>query len=480
MTETQKTSGTRKAGTVHKEKVPAASAEFCRILARDEFMDNDTRKTGLNNNDLIIGPSGAGKTRGYVIPNILQCNGSMIITDTKGSIRDQVEGILKKKGYRVLSIDFTDCGEGCGYNPLDFIRYDEKTGRYKEQDILTVAACLIPLTDMKEPVWELSARMYVESMIGYVLECLPREEHNLISVMKLFQEMPTGRYDRLFRELSELNPESFAAIRYNLYKTAKHAERMYESIRAYISMRLSALSFEAVKRMLTAAERISFADLGREKTAVFVCISDTDRSMDYLAGLFYTQALQVLCASADKESVDCRLKVPVRIILDDFAANMVIPDFDKITSVIRSREIHVSIILQSISQLESLYGHARAMTIINNCDNLLYLGGQDVETARYMSGKANRTLDSVLNMPLEQAWLFTRGRQPKPVQKYDIRCHRHYRNLPEYRRKNQNQEKKEVPHEGTTEYKGLCQNPGGPSEGEASGLPDRGTRGDEK
>ena len=133
--------------------------------------------------------------------------------------------------------------------------------------------------------------------------------------------------------------------------------------------------------------------------------------------LFRSQALQGLCRSADRDYPDHRLPVSVRFILDDFATNTVIPDFDSIISVIRSREIYVSIIIQSLSQLEGLYGHAKAMTIINNCDNCLYLGGQDVETASYFSLKMNRTVDTILNLPLDAAILFTRGQRPRRVEK---------------------------------------------------------------
>ena len=166
--------------------------------------------------------------------------------------------------------------------------------------------------------------------------------------------------------------------------------------------------------------RVDFRALGREKTAVFLTISDMDRSMDRLVNLFYTQAFQALCRSADRDYPGHALPVPVSVILDDFATNACIPDFDNIIAVIRSRGICVSIILQSISQLEAIYGQSRAMTIINNCDNLLYLGGQDVETARYISVKANKSADTILNMPLDEAWLFTRGRAPRKVEKYDM------------------------------------------------------------
>lgn len=415
--------------------IRGSNKENCRILAENCMMNNDTWVTGLNNNDIVIGPSGSGKTRSYVKPNILQCNESMIIADTKGSIQKEVEVVLKQSGYKVINIDFTDCFSSYGYNPLDYVRYDEENGKYREQDIMTVSACIIPLENTKEPVWDLSARMYLESIIAYVLECLPQEEHTLGSVVTLFNEMPTGRFDRLFMELCELNPESFAVARYKMYRGTKNAEKMYESIRAMIAERLSSMAFDGARVLFCNPNKIDFASLGREKTAVFLTISDTDRSLDRIVNLFYTQALMVLCNSADKDYEDNRLKVPVRMILDDFASNVYIPDFDKIISVIRSREIYVSIILQSISQLDDMYGEAKARTILNNCDNCLYLGGQDVETARYVSTKANRTMNSVLTMPLESCWLFTRGKEPRMVNKFDLKTHKKYKELPEYKAK---------------------------------------------
>ena len=357
-----------------------------RILARDVTVSNDTWVTGLNNNDLIIGGSGAGKTRGYVLPNVLQCSESMIIADTKGSLQAQVAPMLRKNGYKIININFRDCFRSEGYNPLDYVRYDAGRDKYNEQDIMTIAACCIPVENSRDPFWELSAQMYLESIIAYTLECLPEEEHNMISVLRLFGEMNTGKFTLLFQELEEQCKGSFALSRYRLYKDTRKAERMFESIRGIMATNLSALSFDGARALFQNPNKIRFEAIGQEKTAVFLTVSDTDRSMDKLANLFYTQALQALCNSADR-CENYRLPVPVRFFLDDFAANVFIPDFDKTISVIRSREISVSVILQSLSQLEGMYGHAKAMTIINNCDHCLYLGGQCVETARYISVK---------------------------------------------------------------------------------------------
>ena len=402
-----------------------------RILADGCWRSNNTWETGLNNNDLIIGPSGAGKTRGYVKPNLLQCSESVIVADTKGSLIDEVGPALRKRGYEVINVDFTNMVGSYGYNPLDYIRYDPMAQKYREQDIMSIAACLVPVENGKDPFWDYAAAMYLASFIGYVLECLPEGEHTLEYAAKLLPEMYTKRANQLFQELGEQNPNSFAYQKYQMFIGSSRAEKMHASILGILAEKLDPLTYDGPLAMYRKPNRVNFRTLGQKKTAVFLTVSDTDRSVDRLVNLFYTQALQCLCESADRDYPDHRLPVPVRLILDDFASNACIPDFDKIISVIRSREISVSVIIQSLSQLETLYGHARAMTIINNCDNCLYLGGQDVETARYISVKANRTADSILNMPLDEAYLFTRGSRPQKVHKYDLRRHACYQELPE-------------------------------------------------
>ena len=164
------------------------------------------------------------------------------------------------------------------------------------------------------------------------------------------------------------------------------------------------------------------------KTALFLSVSDSDRSQDALINLFYTQALQYLMAAADSRP-DSRLPIPVRFILDDFSTNTVIPDFDKIISVIRSREIYVSLIIQSLSQLDSLYDHAKAQTIINNCDHCLYLGGTDIQTAEYFAKKFNCQVSTVLNLPLNGLFIFERGSEPRKARKYELDSDTAYRSL---------------------------------------------------
>lgn len=405
-----------------------------RILAKGCYISNNTWATGLNNNDIIIGPSGSGKTRGYVKPNILQCNESMIIADTKGNLIKELKKPLEKAGYKVIDMNFKNLAHSYGYNPFDYIRYDKESGRYNEQDILTIASAIVPKPASKnDPFWELAAKMYFTSAVAYTMECLPEDEHNLDSAITLSLQMGSGNYAKLIEELECVNPDSLAARTYNLFKSTYKSEKTEASILAILGEKFNGLILSELLKMYKSENRIDFRSLGREKTAVFLSISDTDRSKDRIISLFYTQALQALCNSADFDYEDCRLPVPVRFILDDFATNAYIPDFDKIISVIRSREIYVSIILQSITQLDALYGASNAKTIINNCDNCLYLGGQDIDTANYMSFKANKSITTILNMPLEEAYLFTRGREPRLVEKYDITEHKKYRELEESR-----------------------------------------------
>ena len=403
-----------------------------RLLADNVSVSNDTRETGLANNDLIIGPTGSGKTRSYVLPNLLDTQESFIVTDTKGSLCKQVAPLLERRGFQVIELDFSDlCHSPWGYNPFRFIRWDEDRGRYREQDILTVSAALVPIDDPRQPFWELIARNLMEALVAYTLECLPPEEHNMMSVIRLFDESGTQILDSLMRELSVLNPDSFAASRWKRFQTCQKADKMYGSILGILSQKLSSFGFNGVENLFLNARQLDFAEVSRRKTAVFVKVSDCDFSLSTLTSLFYTQAIQTLVAEADNRP-DNRLAIPVRLYLDDFA-NLDIPDFDKTISVIRSREISVSVVLQSVTQLESAYGHSKAMTIIDNCDHLLYLGGQSLETAYFIGHKANKPESTILNMPLGEALLFERGSAPRAVRKYDLKQHPLYSQLAEYR-----------------------------------------------
>ena len=390
------------------------------ILAKGHYTSTDTWETGINNNVLIFGPSGAGKTRHYVKPNILNSHESMIISDTKGSLYAELAPSLRKRGFIVKNIDFTNLSTGSGYNPLNFIRRNPKTNEVKMADVMSLARCIAKDESSNDPFWHNAARQYLSCLIGYVMEALPEEEHTLEYVIKLFNSMDTDEFQKMMHEFVTVNPENSISTKYLSIAGNEKAEKMHQSIKGILSAYMDPLCFDEALALYKNPDVIDFASLGKKKTAVFLTISDIDRSMDPLANAFMTQALQVLLRSADNDYPDHRLPIPVRLYLDDFATNLYIPDFDKIISVVRSREISVSIILQSITQLYSLYGDARAKTILNNCDQQLYLGGQDVDTARYISIKANKPIHTILSMPLNHAYLFIRGQRPISTEKYNI------------------------------------------------------------
>lgn len=386
-----------------------------RFLAENITVSNDTRVTGLNNNDLIIGSSGSGKTGGYVIPNIQNISGSLIVTDTKGRLSKMFTGTLKSKGYKVFTLDFVNPMNSCGYNPLMVIRR-KPNGKYREQDILSLASAIMPILDKEEPFWEKAASGYIAFLIAFCLETCKVQDRNLKTVCELHHIFMKQNGHLSFLQWAEDNPDTFAANKFAEISSIRSADKMWSSIMEFVNRAFEPFEFGEADAIFANRRNLNINNLGKEKTVLFLNISDTDRTYDQLVNLFYTQALQSLCALAD-ENPRGRLMVPVKIIMDDFAAGTRIPNFDKIISVIRSREISVSLILQSMTQLESMYTAAEASTIINNCDHLLYLGTQDIKTAEFISYRAFKTPENVLCMPLNQAILITKGEKAAVVNK---------------------------------------------------------------
>lgn len=408
-----------------------------RILAKGVSVSNDTWVTGINNNDLVVGPSGGGKTRGYVVPNILHTQDSLIVADTKGNLRRLYGRHLEKQGYTVMHLDFTDtAATPWGYNPLTYIRKcrDSEANRegdyYNEQDIKKVAQAICPCNNHKEPFWDMAAQMYLEAILLFVLNRLPRKQHDLYQAYTFLTKMGTADLDNVVAEECIAHPDCAFARKFRMVQQNTKADRMDASIKGILAQHLDAVSYSGMKRMFRMQRQVDLGAFLRGKTVLFLSVSDSDRSQDALINLFYTQALQYLMAAADRQP-DSRLPIPVRLILDDFSTNTLIPDFDKIISVIRSREIYVSLIVQSLSQLEGLYGESKAQTIINNCDHCLYLGGTDTRTARYFAEKFNCQVSTVLNLPLDSLFLFTRGSEPRKAVKYELNGDDAYRSLME-------------------------------------------------
>lgn len=384
-----------------------------RIISEKIQLDNNTRSTQLNNNDLLIGTTGSGKTGSYVSPYLLTAQESFIVTDTKSNLCRTYRKYLEKRGYQVFLLDLTDPSEGCGYNPMQYIGKTVRNGKvhYKEKDILSIAAALCPVKNTKDPFWEMTSQSLIACLISYVLEEFHEKDHNLATVSDVFKLMVAGIHAKNVSFMEEhclKNPDSFAARKFMMLQHSFDADRTWSCIEMFVSSALNVFDFDGAREMLQKPPAFRLEQLGRQKCALFLNVSDTDRCLDQIVNLLYTQAFQVLCREADAQP-DSRLKMPVRILMDDFASNTRIPDFDKLISVIRSREISVSIILQNLSQLSSVYSDAQKWTIVNNCDSILYLGGTDMSTIYYIAERARKSPDEIMALELDKAYFIQRG-----------------------------------------------------------------------
>ncbi len=417
-----------------------------RVFGKDCRRSEDTWLTGLNNNVLVVGNPGCRKTGSYVIPNLYSTTGSIIVADTKGTLYGMCAKELRRRGYKVHLLDFVNPENSEPFNILDGIRRMTKQIRrevhpgevdengevlleaeymdvtvesYRQMDVNKIAALLLPFTRNNEDrFWIEAARVVMTSLIAYVLEQLPGEEQHMGSVARLFGQMCSDMHDygsvSFFTDLEASEPESYAVKKYNMFRSLNMADRTWVCISQFCANALDIFVAEENAGMLCRSG-FDLAECGLRKTAVFLNVSDCDRSQDNIVNALYSQLYQKLIEKA--YDLGGSLKVPCHIILDDFAANVYIQDFDKILSVIRSRDISTTIILQSLSQLSGMYNEGQASTIINDCDTMLYMGGQDVRTAKFFADKAGKLPETILMLPNDKAWLFTRGEKAKLVDK---------------------------------------------------------------
>lgn len=389
-----------------------------RYLGEHFSVSNDTWVTHLNNNDLIVGSSGSSKTGSLVYPQLKSLqDSSLIVVDTKGRLKKMFSKELKAKGYKVKVLDFVNPENSCRYNPLAHIRKNRK-GKYREQDIAKVAAALVPIETAEESFWPISARRYLEFFIAFVLMKFPKEKHNMAEVANFYSYyMRGGDETEYVNDFVRKHPDSLVAKRHYQMRGAKLADKTRSSIFAFVTMALAPFEYAEYESLFSSENNLDIAALGKEKTVLFLNISDCDHSMDQIVNLFYTQTLQTLIAEADKNP-DGQLQVPVRIIMDDFASAAVIPDFDKIISVVRSRDIWLTMCIQSFTQLESLYTHTQAQTIINNCDHIVYLGSNDLESAHFIGTRVKKSPETILCMDREYEYVLEAGKIGKLVRKF--------------------------------------------------------------
>ena len=382
------------------------------ILAEGCVYDLDCYKTRRNNNVLVVGASGAGKTRNIVTPNLLMAKGSYIISDPKGNLYNKFRNYLRKEGYEVLRVDFTNPEASEGYNFFRYIRSDI--------DILKIAHMLIydkpGVGNHSDPFWDEMAELLLGALIGYLHYYRPESEQNIESIGTLLRACKINEnkvdeenaIDLIMKEVARKDPNSFVAKQYEMFRAG--AGKTLRSILISVNAHMGKLEVSSIQKMLC-RKSIDFAKIGHQKTAVFVVVSDTDRSLDTLANLFFSQAMNELCYEADHFCADCKLPVDVRFFLDDFATNCRINEFPRMIASIRSRGISTMLMVQDEAQLMAGYGED-GDTIIANCDTYLYLSGNSIQTAQSVAQRANVPMNRILTMPVDSAWVFRRGEQP--------------------------------------------------------------------
>ena len=424
-----------------------------KVFSQNVRMGLDGKKHRRNLNTVVIGGSGAGKTRFYAKPNIMQCNTSFVVLDPKGEIIRSVGHLLEDNGYVIKVIDLIDMSKSLGYNPFHYIQSDK--------DVLKLITNLIRNTTPKgsstnDPFWEKSETALLGALMLYLYHYAPEDEQNFTMVMEMLnyaevkedEEDYESPLDELFKRLEMIDSNSLALKQYKIYKQA--AGKTAKSILISVGVRLAAFNLEELAS-LTKYDEMELEQIGERKTALFAIIPDNDSTFNFVVGMLYTQLFQMLYYQADYVHGG-ELPVPVHFLMDEFA-NVALPDeFDKLLSTMRSRQIFVSIILQNLAQIKALYKDSWE-SILGNCDETYYLGGNEQSTHKYISellgketldtntygksegrsgnystnyqqtGRELLTADEVRLLDNNYGLLFIKGERPVKDKKYDLLKH---------------------------------------------------------
>lgn len=423
-------------------------------------------KYARNKNVLVIGGSGSGKTRFYVKPNLMQMHSSYCVTDPKGTIVIECGKMLEDNGYEIKILNTINFKKSMKYNPFAYLR--------SEKDILKLVQTIIANTKGEgekagEDFWVKAEKLYYTALIGYIFYEAPREEKNFATLLDMIDasevreddETYMNPIDRLFEALEKKDPTHFAVKQYKKYKLA--AGKTAKSILISCGARLAPFDIQELRDLMKEDE-LELDTLGDRKTALFVIISDTDDTFNFVVSIMYSQLFNLLCDKADDE-YGGRLPVHVRCLLDEFANIGLIPKFEKLIATIRSREISASIILQAQSQLKAIYKD-NADTIVGNCDSTLFLGGKEKTTLKELSetlgketidlyntsetrsnansyglnyqktGKELMSQDEITVMDGSKCIFQLRGVRPFLSDKFDITKHKNYKLLEDYDKKN--------------------------------------------
>lgn len=455
-----------------KDIAPYIDPEFEKnvILTETEFLTMSSRpknpKHARNKNILVVGGSGSGKTRFFVKPNLMQMHTSYVVTDPKGTVLVECGKLLKRNGYEIKVLNTINFKKSMHYNPFAYIR--------SEKDILKLVNTIIVNTrgegqQSTEDFWVKAEKLYYTALIAYIWYEGREEEKNFITMLELINaseareddEEFKNPVDMMFDELEEKEPDHFAVKQYKKYKLA--AGKTAKSILISCGARLAPFDIQEL-RELTSYDELELDMLGDKKSALFVIISDTDDTFNFIVSIMYTQLFNLLCDRAD-DVYDGRLPIHVRCLLDEFANIGQIPKFEKLIATIRSREISASIILQSKSQLKAIYKD-NADTIEGNCDTFVFLGGKEKTTLKDMSemlgketidlfnttdtrgqsrsygmnyqklGKELMSQDEIAVMDGGKCIMQLRGVRPFLSNKFDITKHKEYRYLSDADKRN--------------------------------------------
>lgn len=423
-------------------------------------------KYARNKNVLVIGGSGSGKTRFFVKPNLMQMHSSYVVTDPKGTIVLECGKMLEENGYEIKILNTINFKKSMKYNPFAYLK--------SEKDILKLVQTIIANTKGEgekagEDFWVKAEKLYYTALIGYIYYEAPREEKNFKTLLDMIDasevreddESYMNPIDRLFEALEKKRPTHFAVKQYKKYKLA--AGKTAKSILISCGARLAPFDIEELRELMSEDE-MALDTIGDKKTALFVIISDTDDTFNFVVSIMYSQLFNLLCDKAD-DVYGGRLPVHVRFLLDEFANIGLIPKFEKLIATIRSREISASIIFQSQSQLKAIYKD-HADTIIGNCDSTLFLGGKEKTTLKELSetlgketidlyntsetrsnqksfglnyqkvGKELMSQDEITVMDGGKCIFQLRGVRPFLSDKFDITKHKNYKLLEDYDKKN--------------------------------------------
>ena len=438
----------------YRDKDPSAN----KLLTQNVRIGLDGKKHRRNLNILVCGGSGAGKTRFFCKPNAMQCNTSFVILDPKGEIVRDIGGLLENKGYEVRVLDLINMHRSHCYNPFVYLRNDN--------DVQRLVTNLFKATTPKgsqsqDPFWDTAASMLLLALVFYLKYEAPRDEQNFPMVMELLRagevreddDSYVSPLDELFDRLEMVNPEHIALKYYRDYHSG--SAKTLKSIQITLAARLEKFNLESLAG-LTATDELNLPSLGEKKVALFALIPDNDTSFNFLVSILYTQLFQQLFYLADHK-YGGSLPVHCHFIMDEFANVSLPDDFDKILSVMRSRGVSVSIILQNLAQLKALF-EKQWESIVGNCDEFLYLGGNESSTHKLISesylGKSTLWLDTygkstghsgsystnnqitgrelmtpseLATMPGDRCILQLRGLPPFYSKKYDLKQHPNYK-----------------------------------------------------